>query len=158
MPPIDKKNDKNYNDRMKFVSLNSEKTEEILKMQEPMDLERLRRIKEGLARQDIVVEQSDEWDRYLVSKGAEALTFSDRSIVMHTKVSASGCFEELIHYGQIKSGRAIDVNAESNNNVLMEIEAKERLIKYKDSYGITDYEVDILTDSLNWYKILLDNK
>lgn len=142
---------------MKFISLSSEKAIDIINRQQPIDSERLSRIKQELAKRGVVIEQSEEWDRYLEKKGAEALTFSDGSMVMHTRVSASGCFEELLHYGQIKSGKGIDVNADSVSNVLMEIDAKERLIKHKDAYGITDFEVDILTESLEWYKVLLDD-
>ena len=70
-------------------------------------------------------------------------------------VSASGFYEELIHYGQLKSGRAVEGNAE--NQLLMEIEAQERLIKYQKAYKITDYEVEILKDNLNDYNIKLEN-
>ena len=73
---------------------------------------------------------------------------------MHTNVSASGFYEELIHYGQIKSGRAIENNVA--NNILMEIEAKKRLIKYQKAYKITDYEINITKNVLQYYEIMLD--
>ena len=43
------------------------------------------------------------------------------------------------------------------NNILMEIEAKERLIRYRKAYGITDYEIEVLTDGLDYYKMELEN-
>jgi 5-bromo-4-chloroindolyl phosphate hydrolysis protein len=43
------------------------------------------------------------------------------------------------------------------NNYLMEIEAKDRLIKYQKAYKITDYEIDVLKETLNEYKIKLEN-
>jgi hypothetical protein len=87
--------------------------------------------------------------------GAEGMIFPDGIIILHSKASASGFYEELIHYGQIKSGRAIEGNRE--NNLLMEIEAKERLLRHRKAYQITDYEVELLTESLDWYKIQLEN-
>ena len=134
--------------------LNSEKTVEIINTQKPVEKVVFRRVKEALAQKGVHVHQSDETDKWLVSKGAEAVTFSDGTIVMHTKVSASGFFEELIHYGQIRNGRVVAGDIE--NNILMEIEAKERLIRYRKAYGITNYEVEVLTDGLDYYKIELN--
>ena len=99
--------------------------------------------------------QSESMDKYLVSQGNEAATFSDGTIVLHTSISASGFFEELIHYGQIKNGRAII--GDDENNLLLEIEAKERLIKYQKAYKITDYEIEVLTEALGEYTIKLKN-
>jgi len=39
----------------------------------------------------------------------------------------------------------------------MEIEAKERLIKYQKAYKITDYEIGILKEVLNEYITELEN-
>ena len=116
-----------------------------------MDKEVLARVKRSLATKGVIVEQSAEIDKWLISKGAEAVTFSGGMILMHTKVSASGLFEELIHYGQIRNGRVIEGDIE--NNLALEIEAKERLIKNRKAYRITDYEIGILTDILNEYKM-----
>jgi len=126
---------------------------EILIYQKPVDKSVFHRVKNALAKRGVVIEQSKEIDRWLVSKSTEAVTFSDGTMLMHSRVSASGFFEELIHYGQIKSGRA-DVCNEINN-LLLEIEAKERLIKHKKAYRITDFEIVILTDILDKYKIQL---
>ena len=135
--------------------LNSEKTADIINAQKPIDQAILGRVKKALARKGVILHQSRDTDEWLVSKGAEAVTFSDCTIVMHSNVSASGFFEELIHYGQIMSGRAMTGNIE--NNILMEIEVKERLIKHRQAYGITDYEVRILTDMLDYYRMELEN-
>ena len=114
----------------------------------------MNRVKTALEKKGISLHQSDEADKWLISKGAEAVTFSDCTMVMHTNVSASGFFEELIHYGQIRSGRTVVGDIE--NNILMEIEAKERLLKYRISYGITDFETEVLTAGLEYYKIELE--
>jgi hypothetical protein len=134
---------------------NSEKAVEIINKQNPMDTAVIERVKYNLAEKGIILDQSKDIDNYLISQGKEAATYSDGTIIAHTKVSASGFYEELIHYGQIKSGRTV-INDESNN-YLMEIEAKERLIKYQKAYKIADYEIDILKEVLNEYTIKLEN-
>ena len=134
--------------------LNSEKAAEIISTQKPMDKSVINRVKKTLASKGVKIEQSAELDKYLILAGKEAVVYSDNTIVMHTGVSASGFFEELIHYGQLKSGRA--VYGDNINTVLLEIEAQERLIKYKKAYKITDEEIAILKSNLNEYKILLE--
>jgi len=139
----------------KNIMLISEKAQEAIEKQEQISPVIIERVKKSLAEKGIALDQSEETDKWLISKGAEAVTFSDGTIVLHTKASASGLFEELIHYGQVKSGRAI--LGDDKNNLIMEIEAKERLIKYRNAYKITDYEIEILTEVLNDYKTLLKN-
>ncbi|MCL2816116.1 MAG: hypothetical protein FWD23_16100, partial [Oscillospiraceae bacterium] len=58
-------------------------------------------------------------------------------------------------YGQIKSGMAVEGHAE--NNILMEVQAKEKLIKYQKAYKITDYEIDVIKNSISEYKEKLEN-
>ena len=135
--------------------LHSEKSKEIIDKQTPIDRAIVERVGKALGKKGVILEQSEEWDEYLVSKCAEAITFSDGTIVMHTRVSASGFFEELIHYGQVISGRAVYGNEE--NRIEMEIEAQERLLRSRRVYGITDFEVETLTTNLNWYNIQLEN-
>ena len=138
-----------------FIGLISEKAADIIKKQVPVNKEVITRVKRSLAEKGITLEQSAEIDSWLISKGAEAVTFSNGMMLMHTEVSASGLFEELIHYGQLIGGRVIEGDVE--NNLLLEIEAKERLLKNRKAYRITDYEVEILTDILNNYKAQLDD-
>ena len=136
------------------AQLFSEKAAQIVNKQTPMDVATIERVKKALANKGVALEQSPELDKWLLSKNAEAITFSDSTIVMHTKVSASGFFEELIHYGQLKNKRAVFGDFE--NNLLLEIEAKERLLRYRKAYKITDYEVEVLTEVLDRYKIQLE--
>ena len=134
--------------------LNSEKAAEIIAKQKPMDPKVIERVKTSLEKQGGIIVQSEEIDSYLVRSGREASTFTDGMIWMHTEVSASGFYEELIHYGQIKSGR---VDFDSVKSIIqMEIEAKERLIRNQRAYGITDYEVTVLTEALESYKLQLE--
>ena len=133
----------------------SEKALEILSKQKPMNKGTIERVKAALSRKGVVLEQSDEWDRHLMFTGKEAVTFTDGTMVMHTKVSASGFYEELIHYGQIVNGRAIC--GDEANNLLMEIEAKRKLIHNRKAYEITDYEVAVLQNVLDKYILQLEN-
>ena len=132
----------------------SERAAEIIGRQKPIDKAIIKRVEKSLAGKGVTIHQSEDANKWLISKGAEAVTFSDGMIIMHTDVSASGFFEELIHYGQIKNGRAIAGDME--NNILMEIEAKERLITHRKAYGLTDYEVEALTEGLSHYKMELE--
>jgi len=130
--------------------LNSEKAIEIINTQVPMDTAVIKRVKNNLAKKGVLLEQSEEIDKNLIKRSREAVVYAPGNIIlMHTKVSASGFYEELIHYGQIKSGKfdiysPIDV-------VKMEIEAQKKLIKYKKAYKITDYEIEVLKNNLKWY-------
>ena len=133
----------------------SKKANEIMINQKPMNKIVVNRVKKALLKKGVSIEQSCELDKWLISKGVEAITFSEGTMLMHTNVSASGFFEELIHYGQIKSGKLI--SADLKNVLIMELRAKEKLIKNKKAYHITDYEIEILTESSNHYKIQLEN-
>jgi len=135
--------------------LSSEKAFKIINKQKPIAQDIINRVKDNLTKKGVLLDQSEELDRYLISTGKEAVTFPDGSIIMHTKVSASGFYEELIHYGQIKSGHAVYNDPE--NNMLMEIEAKRKLIKYQKAYKITDYEIGIIKNVLNDCIIELEN-
>jgi hypothetical protein len=132
----------------------SEKSAERMKKQKPMDKIIVERVKKSLAMKNIFVEQSEEWDKYLIDTDKEAITFSTGDIIMHTNISASGFYEELIHYGQIKNRRVIYDDKE--NEFLMEIEAQNKLIKHQKSYKITDYEIEILKENLCKYEAELE--
>jgi len=137
------------------MMLKSEKAREIINKQKLMDIAVIKRVKEALAKKGVILDQSEEWDRFLLQRNAEAVTLAPGDvIIMHTKVSASGFYEEIIHYGQLKRG---NVNTESKMDVIIkEIEAQEKLINYQKAYKITDYEIEILKDNLKNYKIKLE--
>jgi len=136
------------------VFFSSEKAREIISKQKPIEKKIVDRVKAALVKKGTILEQSPEWDEHLIRNYAEAVTYSDGTIIMHTKVSASGFFEELIHYGQVKSGRAIF--GDHQNNLEMEIEAKEKLLRNQRAYGVTDFEVELLTNTLQKYRIELE--
>jgi len=135
--------------------LYSRKSEDIINKQKPIDNQILQRVKNNLNKKGVDLLQSEEVDRYLVFRGIEATVFDPGDIIfMHSKVSASGFFEELIHYGQVKRG---GFNKDSPEDIFIkEIEAQKRLIKYRNAYQITDEEIEVLTGNLNYYKIKLE--
>jgi len=51
---------------------------------------------------------------------------------------ASTIFEEFIHIGQLRRGA---YDGSKMSNILCEIEAKEKIIKYQSAYGVTDAEI-----------------
>lgn len=131
----------------------SEKTKEILSKQKPVNKEVLNRVKESFKKIGYSIEQNEEIDAYLERTGREATILSSGDIMMHSKVSASGLFEELIHWGQI---RKYGTNISKIQNCLCEIEAKEKLLQNAKAYGITEYEIEVTKESLLFYKKQLE--
>jgi len=74
-------------------------------------------------------------------------------IIFHSKVSASGMFEEVIHTSQI---RLYGYEYCKKNYELLEIEAKTKLLKNKKIYKITDFEENIIKESIKDYEKLLE--
>jgi len=131
----------------------SKKVREVIEKQTPMNSNVIQKVKESLAKKGWSLEQTEEGDSLLENSGKEGMTFPSGIIILHTKASASGFYEELIHYGQIKANKG---TYEPIENTLLEIEAKEKLLKHSTAYNITDYEKELLTDSLEYYRIALE--
>jgi len=150
----------------------STKAADIIAKQEPVNPELLIRVKRAYEAQGGIIEQSEEWDQILTSQGKEAFVmftgFGELPIiVLHSRVSASGLFEELIHTAQMADGRLTPdvLNDEKRYSIMreeMEVEAKEKLLHHRLAYGITSFEVEVLTEGLESHKIalakLLDEK
>ena len=122
-----------------------------------MDAARFDRIKERLSEKGINVIQDADGDAYLKAMSAEAMTLSDGSAIIfqsHRVPSASACFEEIIHTTQIRTRGMIgnfgdnEAHAEYLNR---EIEANEKLLKYRKAYGLTDYDVESVKINLKKY-------
>ena len=113
----------------------------------------LEKVVKNLRKQDITVWMDNEADRFLNLGGAEATTMYPNVIVFHSKLSASGMYEELVHLAQIRKLGREPTNIEK---IKLEIEAKEKLLRNKKSYGITDYEENVIKDSINHYSKLLE--
>jgi len=103
----------------------------------PMDEAKYQRIKSAFERNGCKIESSDEYDKYLDWRGADAATLDAKTIVFRSgsPPTASELFEELIHAAQHRRGIV------STDNVLqLEMAAKEKLISYQRNYDIPDME------------------
>ena len=103
----------------------------------PMNEKQLSRIKTAFERNGGTIESSPELDRYLAIREAGAVTLNENTIILrhNPPPTATEVFEELIHTSQFRSGRVSTGNA-----IELEIEAKEKLLKYQKQYGIPDSE------------------
>ena len=144
-------------------SFNSEKSLEILNNQEKVNPSQFSKVRKRLIELGYTVQCDVETDKLLEHWGKEAFvmpTNDGKAIIFyHTKTSASGMFEELIHLTQLKK---IDIKTgvDKAQKLLIcknEIDAKKKLLKNTDAYGITNYEVGVIKDSINYYeKIILE--
>lgn len=130
----------------------SEKSEEILEKQKLVNAVLLEKVVKNLKKQNVTVWMDKEADRFLNSRGAEATTMYPNVIVFHSKLSASGMYEELIHLAQI---RKLGRQPKTIETIKMEIEAKEKLLRNSKVYDITEYEQEITKKSIGYYTKLL---
>lgn len=135
----------------------SEKAKEILEKQKPVDKKVFLEEKAKLEKRGYVLEQNEDIDRYLERYGKEAIFFAPNVIVAHSRLSASGLYEEIIHtYQYEKLGRPNPLTIPQKVICENEISAKEQLLKNIEKYGILDYEVGIIKESIQYYKKLLE--
>ena len=122
-----------------------------------MDEHRFNIMKKSLERKGIAVIQDDEGDAYLKFMGAEAMTLSDGSAVIFQSgrvPSASAAFEEIIHSTQIKLKGMVETTGDERGKIEYfnrEIEANEKLLKYKKAYRLTDKDIESVEENLEMY-------
>lgn len=122
-----------------------------------MDEHRFNIMKRNLERKGIAVIQDAESDAYLKYMGAEAMTLSDGSAVIFQSgrvPSASAAFEEIIHSTQIKLKGMVETTGDERGNIEYlnrEIEANEKLLKYKKAYRLTDKDIESVEENLEMY-------
>lgn len=122
-----------------------------------MDEHRFNIMKKKLERKGIAVIQDAESDAYLKYMGAEAMTLSDGSAVIFQSgrvPSASAAFEEIIHSTQIKLKGMVETTGDERGNIEYlnrEIEANEKLLKYKKAYRLTDKDIESVEENLEMY-------
>lgn len=102
-----------------------------------MDVAKFLRIKTAFERNGGSIESSAELDKYLALRGADAITLHEKLIILRLNPppTTSEIFEELIHTAQCRCG---DIS--TGDTLRLEIEAKEKLLKYQKQYGIPDIE------------------
>ncbi|GAB1529580.1 hypothetical protein YSY22_10020 [Brevibacillus formosus] len=104
----------------------------------PMDPVKFDRMKKAFEKQGGIIDQSEEAIRYLDYRGAEAVTWNEKTIQLRQNPTTSAVFEEFIHTAQYRAGKIPD---QTPRTVLtVEIEAAEKLIKYRKGYGIPNIE------------------
>lgn len=137
----------------KYTSFSSEKAKDILNKQQPVNQSVLNRVIKGLNKNGYSVQIGKDTDKLLELWGKEAyvITTNDgkAAIVFHSKLSASGLFEEIIHTAQTRKFGYEYCQLHIHE---LEVEAKLKLLKYAKSYGITDYEKEVIKEDLIWHK------
>lgn len=100
-----------------------------------MDPGRFAKMKAAFERQGGIIDQGAEARRLLNSRGANALTYNETTIVMRPDPTTTEVFEEFIHVGQFRRGRITQ-----GEDVFAEMEALEKLIRNRKAYGIPNSE------------------
>ena len=109
-----------------------------------MDAGIFNRIKSAFQRRGGIIDQSDDAQRWLDKRGAEAATYDAETILFRQNPTRVEVFEEFIHTAQWRRGRAT-----GNNIVEMEIEAAEKLIRCAKNYKLTPQDVAAVQNRLN---------
>lgn len=119
----------------------------------PIDPAKFERMKKQFERQGGVILQSPEVTARLEKNQAEASNIGPEIIMHRENPTTSAVFEEFIHSTQARTGRAT-----GNNWLEMEIEAQEKLIKYRKAYGIPNNETRQTIKALREYRRGLSEK
>ena len=106
---------------------------------EPMPAKQFRKIEKAFKLHGGKFVMGKEADAILDMQEAEASTFNEYTILFRSKPSRAAVFEELIHTAQYREGRC---DGSQDSRLQNEIEAKEKLIKYSTTYGLTEIEVE----------------
>lgn len=119
----------------------------------PMDPEKFNRMKNAYEKQGGLIIPEHEAVPLLNYHGTEASTLNATTIAFRPNPSASAVFEEFIHATQYRTGRA------TGSNILeMEIEAKEKLIRYRKAYEIPNSETKVTIKHLREYRKQLEEQ
>ncbi|CAM4339515.1 RHS repeat-associated protein [Paenibacillus endophyticus] len=119
----------------------------------PMNTGKFNRMKNAFERHGGLIVPEHEAVPLLNWHGTEASTLNATTIAFRPNPSTSAVFEEFIHATQYRTGRA------SGSNILeMEIEAKEKLIRYRKAYGIPNSETRETIQHLRGYRKELDDQ
>jgi|GEM_PF-554246 len=116
----------------------------------PMNSEKFNKIKNAFEKQGGLIVPPEEALPLLNYHGAEASTLNANTILFRENPTTSSVFEEFIHATQYRTGRAT-----GNNIIEMEIEAKEKLIKFRKQYGIPNSETRDTIKQLKEYRQML---
>ena len=116
---------------------------------ETMPKKQLQKIIKRFKKLGGTIQMSEETDKYLDSKLAEAITYDAHTILLRQKPSRASVFEDLIHSAQYGTGKN---DGSYISRLKCEIEAQEKLLRYQKAYGLTKIEVEQTEKALNDYK------
>lgn len=116
---------------------------------ETMPKKQLQKIIKRFKKLGGTIQMSEETDKYLDSKFAEAITYDAHTILLRQKPSRASVFEELIHSAQYGTGKN---DGSYISRLKCEIEAQEKLLRYQKAYRLTKIEVEQTEKALNDYK------
>ena len=108
-----------------------------------MEPAKLNKIKKAFARQGGIIDQSADAQAYLRLRGAEGVTFDSKTILLPENTTISAVFEEFIHTAQHRTGRVnqlIEAFGNVKAELILEIEAAEKLIRHRKAYHIPPIE------------------
>lgn len=116
---------------------------------EPMPKKQLLRIEKEFKKRGGIILRNKETDDYLINRNAEGITINSNTILLRQNAGRASVFEELIHSTQYKNGKN---DGSYLSRLQCEIEAQEKLLKYKTSYRLTENEIRQTKDALESYK------
>ena len=119
------------------------------KQVEPMPKKQLHKIEKSFKRQGRTIQRSDEIDKYLESKNAEAITYNQSIILLKKNPGRASVFEELIHATQYKNG---ENDGSYESRLKCEIAAQKKLIRNRKAYKLTQNEVKQTEQALIAYE------
>ncbi len=117
----------------------------------PMNAEKFDKMKNAFEKHGGLIVKEEEALPLLNYHGVEASTLDATTIAFRPNPSTSAVFEEFIHATQYRTGRA-----NGTNIIEMEIEAKEKLIKFRNAYGIPNSETRDTIQQLREYRQMLE--
>ncbi len=116
---------------------------------EQMPKKQLRRIVKSFKAKGGSIQFSEEIDRYLESKSAEAITYNAQTILIKTNAGRASVFEELIHATQYKNG---ENDGSYLKRLECEIEAQKKLLRNSKAYKLTEKEIQQTKEALVSYE------
>ena len=114
-----------------------------------MPKKQLHKIEKSFKRQGRTIQRSDEIDKYLESKNAEAITYNQSIILLKKNPGRASVFEELIHATQYKNG---ENDGSYESRLKCEIAAQKKLIRNRKAYKLTQNEVKQTEQALIAYE------
>lgn len=121
---------------------------------DPMPKKQFRRIINSFERHGGKVLRNKEAEERLARLGVEASTINDKTVIFSRHPSRAAVFEEFIHVTQYKLG---ENDGSYFSTLKCEIEAKEKLLKNKKQYKLTEQEIKDTYESLKRYQKDLDD-